>query len=296
MREFIKKIYESKDEGYRNEIFATLDPKIISKVKFRNISRDKSTIRRWKRTAKIPFSVLLKGKNERELKNKILYLSTHASSHKVKIPELNPDIAYFVGYVSGDGHLKSYRMSKKWEIIIESWTDLNELKILNDILYKNFGIKGSISKNKTRKGWRLFINSKIIYRVLTNIFNMPAGNKSSIIIDVPTIIKNSDSNIVMNYIKGWFDAEGFVTTSHDRLQIEFYVKSKKITKWLKKKFDEFKINSNLKKNNTLIIYSSNIEKFCSLIGFRHRKQLKKLAVNTESGNTRATNGDRDYWA
>lgn len=295
MREFIKKLCDKEDEGYRNEIFAALSPKHISKVRFRNISRDKSTIRRWKRTAKIPLSVLLKNKNAKELKNKILYLSTYASQHKVKIPELNSEIAYFVGYVGGDGHLKPYNKSKKWEIIIESWTDLNELKILDDILYKNFGLRGCISKNKTRKGWRIFINSKIIHRILTNIFDVPAGNKSSVI-DVPDIIKNSGTDIIKSYIKGWFDAEGFVTTSHGRLQIEFYVKNKKITKWMKKKFDEFEIKSNLKKNNTLVVYSSNIGKFCSLIGFNHRKQLKKLAVNTESGNTRATSGDRDYWA
>lgn len=277
LEKFHKKI--DKKEG----IYAHLEGNYVDKLlqrltvkqgNLKNLSavlnRDESSLRRWRRNHIIPFPLV-----HREYINKVKFLSVPSSPHKITIPDLTEEIAYLIGYISGDGHLKNPVKSGKWETIIESWTDVGELKRINKILTKNFNIKGSITKNKTRKGWRLFINSKIFHRILTKIFEIPTGKKSEKI-RVPKIIKKSSNSVIKGYIRSWFDAEGFVTKSHNRIQIEFQIKNIKVTKWIKHQLKKFGIKANLKKNNTIVVYSGEIENFCSVIGFRNGKQLKKL--------------------
>lgn len=260
---------------------------------------DPSGLRRWCRTGILPLSIFLKlklsGIDMESLRNHIKFVTAPKSFHKVRIPKLNGNIAYLVGYISGDGHLKDPQANdKKWEIIVESWTDTSELLMLNKILFKNFNIKGSIIRNRGRKGSRLFINSKILHRLLTQIFNIPVGKKSDIM-SVPLLIRKGDEPIKKGYIQGWFDAEGFVTQSHKRPQVEFYIKSDNVTNWIKTELENHGIKVYKNYRGTLIIRKKQIMKFASVIGFKHRKQLKKLASNTASGNTRGPNGDHDYW-
>jgi len=283
--------------------------KLLIKLKnctFRQLSKnlriDESTLRRWRRKGKIPIDLIIQLKSKfpketRSIIEKISYLSTPKSNQKLKIPDLNEEVGYLLGYVSGDGHLRDpLKHNSQWEITVESWTDKKTLEILKKILKENFEIRSSITKNKTRKGWRLTINCKLLHLILNRVFKIPVGKKADKI-KIPKIIQNLPSNILQSYIRGWFDSEGFVTTSKKKLQIEFYVKNRNVLNWMKKQLKIIGINVYQKrKKGTLIIRRSEFDNFNSKIGFWHRKQSSKLAGSRVSGNTRTPSDGHDYWA
>lgn len=310
MKEYVKTLYRKNEKGEMflispteniREFLKKLKEKFGSDKELSKILKnDTSSIRRWKRKGMIPLSTIVRFDNEfaeeiGQIIQNLEYVASKSSPKKVKIPKLNPEIGYLIGYISGDGHLKEpTKHDSQWEITIESWTDESRLDYLNDILIRNFGIRGSKTKNNTRRGWRLIISSKIFHKILTEIFKIPTGVKYNLI-RVPEIIKNSDSEIKKKYLQGWFDSEGFVTFNKDKLQIEFYVKNNEVTDWIKQELEKNGIKVNKNKRGVIIIRSSQITNFQNLIGFQHRKQLSKLAINTVSGNTRSPSDGQDYW-
>jgi len=309
MREYIQKFYRKNEKGEIFLISSTVAVKdLLEKLKnkfgsYRNLSEklgvDESSVRRWRRDGQIPLSLIVNLKRDfsdekKEIFKTLECLTTKSSPNKIRIPELDQEVGYVVGYISGDGHLRIPAKHKDhWEIIIESWTDETRLDFINEILKRKFNLTGVKASNKTRKGWRLFINSKIFHKVLTTIFEIPMGEKYDII-RVPRIIKEASLEVKKKYIQGWFDSEGFVTFSKGNLQIEFYIKNVEVTDWIKKELEKSGIRVYKNKRGTLIIRKSQISLFNSLIGFQHRKQLSKLAISTVSGNTRGPSDGRYY--
>lgn len=283
-------------------LFRKLSKKFGSYRKLsRNIGIDECSLRRWRRNSQVSFSVLMKFEKEYQVEvekiiKEIKYVTSKSSPNKIKIPELDPEIAYLVGYVSGDGHIRvPLKNRDHWEIIVESWTDESRLDYINEILKRKFNLTGIKTKNKTRPGYRLYINSKVVHKILTKVFEIPMGKKSDII-EVSKIIDKSNSKIKRKYLQGWFDAEGFVTFDKGNPRIEFYVKNRNITKWVKKELEINKIKVYKNKKGVLILRKSQINTFNSSIGFQHRKQLSKLSFSTVNGNNRATSSSRVYWA
>ena len=275
-------IYLNVNPEISKELFDSLQQRFGT---FRNLSNevsiDESNLRKWRRNGKVPISAvkrLLKHPETMGIMPKltanIKYLSVQSSPHRVFIPNLTPELAYVVGYVSGDGHLKPPK-GGKWEIIAESWTDKKILESVNLIIKKCFGIVGSLNKNVNRKGWRLFINSRIVHIFLNELFEIPVGKKSDKV-NVPRVIRNASDAIRKSYLRGWFDAEGFVTRSHGRKQIEFFVNNKRVSKWVSNQLSGFGVKNNKNKRGTVIIYSRNIRKFSEQVGFNHDKQVRKL--------------------
>ncbi len=235
---------------------------------------DEKNIRNWIKNGKFPLKTLVDFRTDKEtesiinlITNKIKFLSVQSSPHKVKIPKITSEIAYLAGYISGDGHLKNPLKSNKWEITIESWKEKKHLKRCKEIVNRHFAISPVISKNKTRKGWRLFINSKIVFLYFSEIFRIPHGKKSSTI-RVPEVIKRSSQKIKRAYISGWIDAEGFLTKSHGRPQFEFFIKNNSVSDWVKENIEEMGIKVNKNKKGTLIIYSKNVPIFLSFFSSR----------------------------
>lgn len=136
-------IVNSSRDSVRN-LLNKLETKFINKKDVSHyLSVDPSTVRRWKRNGQIPLPLIVKLRelfpNEtKEVTNMSSFLSLQKSSQKVKIPEINCNIGYVIGYISGDGHLRNPLKNRQWEAIIESWTDKNILKTINKILQENF--------------------------------------------------------------------------------------------------------------------------------------------------------------
>lgn len=149
-------------------------------------------------------------KNLKIIKEKsyLLTKAKYGPSKPTKIPlNLNREIVFFVGAIIGDGHLRK----DKSQITIE----LSNIKLINfikKICSKQFERTFNILPVKLRVEGRkntfhMPIDSKSIYNLLKEVFEIPSGKKSSIV-KVPKYILNSNNKIKLAFLKGIMATEG----------------------------------------------------------------------------------------
>lgn len=142
-----------------------------------------------------------------ENNNEIITKAKYGPSKETRIPlYLEEDLSFFVATIIGDGHLKK----NKLQITIEL-SDLNLLLYIRKICESAFNRKFNINSVKRREGrkqmYNLIMDSKAIYNLLKEVFEIPPGKKSHIV-SVPTHIKNSEDKIKLSFLKGIMATEG----------------------------------------------------------------------------------------
>ena len=106
------------------------------------------------------------------------------------------DILYLAALVAGDGYLERGR--HRIDIRVAS-------RHFNEGLAKRFS---SISPKVDLRNLRLRITSTEVYRVLSQEFGIPSGRKSKII-SIPEVVFAIPLEEVVEYVAGWYDAEGW---------------------------------------------------------------------------------------
>lgn len=140
-------------------------------------------------------------------KNNFIYLK--GSSHRIKIPQLDTNLALFLGLLWGDGWVVSRQVARhksRWRIglveddklIIERFIALSE---------SIFSVKPLIHFRKTK--YEVYINSRIVYEILTRIFKFPDGRKKGKL-KVPNKILSSKS-LIISFLRGLFSTDGRFT-------------------------------------------------------------------------------------
>ena len=196
----------------------------------------------------VPLVVL---KNPNKLFKRTEYFCCGKSNKKVKFT-VNYSLAYFLGVVFGDGHIiGSFRPSKerRFGVVIQKLrSDYSEFYLPN-LIHNIFSVKPKIFLWKRKNELvSININSKVIYRIFTNLFNFSHGKKSDKVIDR---LKDFDYEFKKHFIAGFFDTDGgrastsialcnsskkaidFVKTFLDAEEITYkiYSQSKGIHKW-----------------------------------------------------------------
>lgn len=163
---------------------------------------------------------------------------------KIKIPNLNEDIAYLIGVIAGDGSListKRNRGGNHYMIRIYANSKIY-LNYLNKIIKNHFSITGKIIKDKRKKNTFFIViqNASIFwfFKILESKYN--PTNK------LPPICKNK--LYFNNYLAGLIDTDGSI--SNKRIQLK--LKNQKIIKKIFSKIKE--ANPNPPKIN----YTNNI--------------------------------------
>ena len=139
--------------------------------------------------------------------NSLIVKAKFGPSKEIRIPLiLDENLAFFVATIIGDGHLKK----SKYQIALE----LSNKRLLTDIqkvCMQLFKKKFNIWPTKIREGkkptYRLNIDSKAVYSLLTEVFSVPKGKKSSIV-QVPKIITKSNKSIKSAFLIGLMTTEG----------------------------------------------------------------------------------------
>ncbi len=142
-------------------------------------------------------------KNSKEILTKARY----GPSKLTRIPlQLNEELAFFVGAIIGDGHLRK----SKLQIVIEL-SDKSLIEYIKEISRVLFNRSFNINQVKPREGkkqtFTIQMDSKAIYNLLKEVFEIPSGKKSNIVI-VPKQIKYSNENIKIAFLKGIMATEG----------------------------------------------------------------------------------------
>lgn len=142
-------------------------------------------------------------KNKKELVVKAKF----GPSKLTRIPlELNEELAFFIGAIIGDGHLKR----SKFQTTIEL-TDKKLIIYLQVLCERLFRRRFKIRDVKQREGRKqtfvMGMDSKAIYLLLKDVFEIPSGKKSHIV-KIPEYIKNSKEKIKIAFLEGIMATEG----------------------------------------------------------------------------------------
>lgn len=198
---------------------------------------------------------------------------------EVPIPDINPEFAYLVGLVMGDGCVYGRHVNlgivKEDGELVESFSRICKQLFRREPSVKEvekFKIKnGKIHKHKPQLLARL--GSVHVSSWLVANFK-PSGKWV-----IPRLILDAPLEIQAGLLRGFFDAEGGVS----KAVVAATQKNGEILKQMQKMLRNFGIKSKVrpqtkrKKYFRLAIYGlSNLEKFHNLVGFGLARKQKKL--------------------
>ncbi|MFA5174171.1 MAG: LAGLIDADG family homing endonuclease [Candidatus Pacearchaeota archaeon] len=211
-----------------------------------------------------------------ELQKINFQLNKIKKTKEIIFPEfLDNNLAKVLGYYLGDGNWEEYRIcfSEQREELACYYKGLLE---------GMFKIPCSLRFREDKNYYQLRIHNLYLAQFFREFF--PLKNKT-LEEQIPNIIFKSPDNILASFISGFFDAEGYVSSS----RIGLGVNNKKIIRQLQfallrfgiiSSFHEYDNRANLYSNNpryTLEISClESLKKFYQLIGFSSLEKTKKL--------------------
>jgi type IV secretory pathway ATPase VirB11/archaellum biosynthesis ATPase/DNA-binding transcriptional regulator YiaG len=199
------------------------------------------------------------------------------NSLTVKFPKkLTSELAEFLGFIIGDGHLTLTKLEFH-----------NNNRFLRDryiYLIKMFGLPYKVIKSHTSTVVQ--VTSRILNRVLNEIFEIPFGKKSDKVF-IPELILRSDNHILASFLRSYFDADGYCPKG--KRDLELATASRKMSEHLSLALLRFGIIVLSKsrcvrgfRSYRVLIRGNFVNEFAKYIGFLHPK--KKLRLN-EISNT-----------
>ncbi len=128
-----------------------------------------------------------------------------ARQKKVFLPKIvTPDLAYFVGYLQGDGFISSDK--KQIGFSDEYFDQAEKIELLSRNL---FGLAGHVFPKKSPLSGKdsacLEIKSVVLNSFLHNVFDINRGEKQNL--KIPNLIKQ-DKILLKYYLAGLFDSDG----------------------------------------------------------------------------------------
>ena len=128
------------------------------------------------------------------------------SAHRVKIPNLDRDLALFLGIVWGDGWLSQRQKAIKnysWRVgIVED--DKPLIQHFVNLTDKVFQIKPKLNDRITKI--EAYFSSKIVYELLTKVYGFPDGYKIGRL-RIPNQIIDS-AELMASFLTGIFSTDG----------------------------------------------------------------------------------------
>lgn len=152
-----------------------------------------------------------------------------ANNKKIKSPlkfsDLNNELVYLAGVISGDGHIeKSLDEMKIVDGHHNKSLKIHSYKFLNNvdkIIKKNFHCKG-FAEEVNGNYFVFRYSSSLVCRIMNYIYEIPAGNKSREI-KVPRIVKNTEKECL--FWRGIFDADGCIRPKNKAIRLTTLSKS-----------------------------------------------------------------------
>jgi len=172
------------------------------------------------------------------------------------IPKISPELAYFVGLIITDGHLRYDKKSRSYSISIYN-SYPKETKTIIKLIKQLFNYSPTIRKRKY--GFSKSINNEIIISskklvlFLHQTFGIPLGAKSKII-QLPVIFAKDDE-LFYNFLRGVIDGDGHIR----RKGISISSQSETFLKQIKNKLADLSFIriENARTTNSLLIERQN---------------------------------------
>lgn len=159
-------------------------------------------------------------------------------TEKVKLPKyLTPKLAYYVGYLQGDGWLGK---NKKRFGFIDEYSE--QMKLINALTQDLFETSGKIMEDKSKISTKpynyLIIRRKAVNSFLHSVFEINLGIKNNL--EIPKLIKQN-KELLRWHLRGLFDADGTLPKNPEKakmLFIDIALKDKSFIEEIKKKLSE----------------------------------------------------------
>ena len=134
--------------------------------------------------------------------NGMLQYFDYLSDGSTKLPSvLTSDLARFVGYIIGDG---SYDKDDRIELVEQRE---QVARFYSELIFNLFGKKSTFRYRKDKNYYEVRINSRNVVRFIKSQFPEKKYCETS---SVPLKIMISNNDVAASFLKGLFDAEGFV--------------------------------------------------------------------------------------
>lgn len=203
---------------------------------------------------------------------------------RIKFPlGITEEIGILLGLIITDGHI-----DKNLTRVCFSNKEIFLIDRFEELMKSVFGVPEKLINRQLNKSLVTIsrINSKTLGAIFNKFFEMPSGNKSSIVV-IPEIILNSPDDVIHGLIRGLISGDGWVSLRPHRkrsFSVGFKSSSKVLCKQLQGLLEErFGIKSNLWKNGIGIGKIAEISKFMK-IGIESRIKEGKLQENFSRWN------------
>jgi len=163
---------------------------------------------------------------------------------RIKIPEINENVAYLAGVIAGDGNLNVCRRKKGgYHYKVNIVGHKEDMEYLTAVCHELFNHKPHVLKDKRKTNCYLInIYSAAIYFYFVKL-GFPTGKKTNMSVP-PIIAKNS--SLFKHYMLGLIDTDGSVSKNKVQLKQREENFLKELAQLLEKHFD---IKSNPPKVN-----------------------------------------------
>jgi len=189
---------------------------------------------------------------------------------------INKEFAQFLGYLIGDGTVERDRIT-----LFDS--DPKMLGIYQNLSNRAFGIEGSLKNREGKNYWHLRICNRELVKALQEHFPEAVRSHEK---DIPPAIFTLENDVLAGFLRGLFDAEGYVNSSSNRIGIT--TNRERMMRSLQLMLLRFGILSSFcpvsgksfakkQKYSVTIDDRESLERFSSQIGFSGRK-AKELGL------------------
>ena len=141
-----------------------------------------------------------------------LKLQSFNTKKSVRFPRyLTKDLAEFLGYIIGDGHIT------KGTVEISN-ADEELIKRITKISQRLFGIHPTITKDKRSKAKRILLSSKTLAGLIHTIFKIPYGRKGRSL-SLPNNLLLSSDEVLRHFIRAYVDCDGYIAKNYRNIAI-----------------------------------------------------------------------------
>ncbi len=273
-------VYE--DPKLAKQIISTKYILLKNAINKLNFKRNYCTFTAMMKRGSIPIELL------EEPTKELIKIKLKEAQKSITFPRyMTKELAEFLGYVIGDGHLgKNYiEITSEDTEVIERTIGLTK-KLFNKSTYTK-------KDNRTKKTYHMIISSKTLVEICNKVFDIPIGKKGRFI-KIPEQITKANTEIVSSFIRSYFDCDS--NPNKNTRSIEITSESKNLISNTKSMLLRFGISSTISKKYVndvsyfrLSIRSNSAEIYAEKIGYGiKRKQeiantYKKIGILQGNG-------------
>jgi len=124
---------------------------------------------------------------------------------------LQQDLAEFLGYVVGDGHIA--------DGTIQIYTaDPEIIKRVQELSRSLFSLTTSMTKDKRSKASRILIASNTLSEIMTTLVGIPQGKKGAHLM-IPPWLMEAPNDIISAFLRAYIDCDGSVYKDYRNIEI-----------------------------------------------------------------------------